>query len=191
MGKLIPAGGAFSCSQLQTCAASDLPDWPASKVISGTFNIARIPDSPVSKIPSLPTSKITSGTFNPDRIPYGTVAIPFIIDGGNSVIVAGQKGHIEVPFDAVVTEWRLLAGTVGSIEVDVWKAVYSDFPPSSADSMPGAGNLPTITADRKAESTDLSAWTDTSISKGDIIAFNVSSCGTIERCTLSLNMRRL
>jgi len=134
--------------------------------------------------------KIESGTFNPDRIPYGTVAIPFIIDGGNAAIAAGQKGHIEVPFDAVVTEWRLLAGTVGSIEVDVWKDTYSNFPPTSADSMPGAGNLPSISAGRKAESTNLSAWTTTSISKGDIIAFNISSCGTIERCTLSLNMRR-
>ena len=207
MGEVIPPGGAFSCSKLQTCAASDLPDLPASKIDSGTFNLARIPavdDAHIpdveslsygaafdaSQIPDLPTSKITEGTFNSDRIPYGTVVVTFIIDGGGAAIETGEKGYLEIPFDATVEEWRLLAGTVGDITIDVWKDSYSNFPPSNADAMPGAGNEPSITAGRKAESTDLSAWTETDISKGDILAFNVDSCGTIERCTLSMSVRR-
>jgi len=206
MGELVPPGGVFTCSKLQTCAATDLPDLPASKIESGTFNVARIPDMDASKIesgtfnvariPDMDASKIESGTFNVARIPTlsfdaGTVAVTFIIDGGDAAIETGEKGHLEIPFDATIKEWRLLAGNEGDITIDVWKASYSNFPPSNADAMPGAGNEPSITAANKAEETDLSAWTETDISKGDILAYNVDSCVTIERCTLSMLIRKV
>ena len=205
MGSMIPPGGAFSCSKLQTCAASDLPDLPASKIDEGTFNVARIPDMDadkiesgtlgVARVPDLDAEKITSGTFDSERIPGiagigGTAAIVFVMDGGGAAIESGEGCFLEMPFDATIKEWRLLAGTVGSIAVDVWMDTWANFPPTDADSMPGAGNEPTISAANKAEETDLSAWTETSLSKGDILEFNIDSCGTITRCTLSMLIRK-
>jgi len=115
------------------------------------------------------------------------ITITFIIDGGGSAITTGQKGHLEIPFACTLTAWTLAADVAGAIVIDVWKDTYANFPPTDADAMPGAGKEPTIAAtNQKAQDTDISDWTTVAIAAGDILAFNVDSCTTITRVTLSL-----
>lgn len=114
--------------------------------------------------------------------------IEFVIDGGGSTILSGQKGHYEVPFNCTIKRSTLLADQSGSIVVDVWKAAYGSFPPNSGNTIT-ASATPTITSAQKAQDSTLSGWT-TSLTAGDILAFNVNSATTITRVTLSLLVLR-
>jgi len=138
---------------------------------------------------ALAAAQVTSGSFDMARLPTAikTLTITFIIDGGGSAITPGQKGHLEIPFACTLTAWTLVADQAGAIVIDVWKDTYANFPPTDADAMPGAGKEPTIAAtNQKAQDTDISDWTTVAIAAGDILAFNVDSCTTITRVTLSL-----
>jgi len=82
----------------------------------------------------------------------------------------------------------VLADQTGSIVVDIWKDSYANFPPTDADSIT-ASAPPTISSAQKSQDSTLTGWT-TSISAGDILAFNVDSCSTIARVTLSLKVEK-
>lgn len=121
-----------------------------------------------------------------------TGVIPFIIDGGGSVITTGMKGYIEVPFACSITAARLLADRSGSIVVDIFKSTYSAYDPTthpaSSDKIT-ASAPPTISSAKKSQDTTLTGWT-TAISAGDILAFNVNSASTVQLVTCSLTIVR-
>jgi hypothetical protein len=121
-----------------------------------------------------------------------TDIIEFIIDGGGSTITTGLKGYIQVPFACTITQATLLADQTGSIVVNVWKTTYSSFAPGthpvSGDKIT-ASAPPTISSAAKAQDATLTGWT-TSISAGDIIAFNVDSVTTIQRVTIALQVTK-
>jgi hypothetical protein len=114
--------------------------------------------------------------------------IQFIIDGGGSAITTGQKGHAEVPASGVIEGWTILADQSGSIVVDVWKDTYANFPPTVADTIAGS-EKPTLSAAQKNQDLALGTWT-TTVTKGDIIAFNVDSITTVERVLVSIRVRK-
>ncbi len=115
-------------------------------------------------------------------------ALAFIIDGGGQVITTGVKGYLRVPFPCVIDRVTLTADQAGSIQVDVWKSAYADFPPTDAGSITG-GHEPNITGSSKSEDATLTGW-NTSLSEGDILAFNVDSAATITRLTVNLHVRK-
>jgi hypothetical protein len=138
---------------------------------------------------TIDASELTTGELPTARLSTNikTLTITFIIDGGGAAITTGQKGHLEIPFACTLTGWTLVADVAGAIVIDVWKDTYANFPPTDADAMPGGGKEPTIAAtNQKAQDTDIADWAAVAISAGDIMAFNVDSCTTITRVTLSL-----
>jgi len=138
---------------------------------------------------TIDASELTTGALDTARLSTNikTLTLTFIIDGGGSAITTGQKGHLEIPFACTLSAWTLMADVAGAIVIDIWKDTYANFPPTDADAMPGAGKEPTIAAtNQKAQDTDISDWTTVAITAGDILAFNVDSCTTITRVTLSL-----
>ncbi len=122
----------------------------------------------------------TSGTI---------IVINFIIDGGGVVISAGQKGHVVVPFNGTILSSTILADQSGSAVVDIWKDTYANFPPADADSIT-ASAPPTLSSATKAQDTTLTGWT-TAITTGDVLAFNVDSCSTCTRLTISLKVKKI
>jgi hypothetical protein len=115
-------------------------------------------------------------------------SITFIIDGGGSAITTGEKGHLEIPFACTIQQVTMLADQSGSIVVDIWKDTYANFPPTDADSITST-TPPTISSAQKSQDSTLTGWT-TSISAGDILAFNVDSCTIITRVTISLKVAK-
>lgn len=110
--------------------------------------------------------------------------IEFLIDGGGTAITTGQKGFLEVPFACTINRSTLLADQTGSIVVDIWKVAYGSFPPSSGNSIT-ASDIPTLSSAQNSQDSTLTGWT-TSVSAGDVLAFNVNSASTVTRVTLSL-----
>lgn len=110
--------------------------------------------------------------------------LEFIIDGGGVAIGTGQKGYLEIPFAMTITGWTLVADQTGSIVVDVWKTPYGSFPPGSGNTITGS-DIPTISSAKSGQNLAVSAWS-TSLSAGDILAYNVNSVSTVQRVTLSI-----
>ena len=116
------------------------------------------------------------------------VTITFIIDGGGSAITTGQKGHLRIPFACTINRVTMLADQSGSIVVDIWKTNYAGFPPADGNSITSSAP-PTITTAQKSQDSTLTGWT-TAITADDTLAFNVDSCTTIERVTISLKVTK-
>lgn len=105
-------------------------------------------------------------------------AIEIVIDGGGAVITTGIVVDVVVKTDLTITGWTLLADQSGSVAVDIWKDSYANFPPTVGDSIV----TPSITTATKNQATGLSI----SLTKGDVLRFNVDSAAAIERVTLAL-----
>lgn len=118
-----------------------------------------------------------------------TIAIIYVIDGGGSAITIGQKGHLSIPFGCTITSWTLLADQSGNITIDVWKDTYVNFPPTVADNITGS-EIPTLSSVQNNRDLDLTTWT-TTVTAGDILAFNVDSCTTVTRVTLTITATRI
>lgn len=127
----------------------------------------------------------------PSGITYQTLSasIVYVIDGGGATFSTGVKGFLQIPFNCTITAVSLLADQTGSVVVDIWKDTYANFPPTAADSITGAAK-PTISASNKSVNSTLTGWT-TSITAGDVLAFNVDSATTITRLTITLSVNRI
>ncbi len=116
------------------------------------------------------------------------VSLEFAMSGSGSPISTGLKGYLECPMDLTINSWKILADRVGSIVIDIWKVPFASFPPSVANTITGSA-LPTITTAQSNSSSTLTGWT-TTISRSNILAFNVNSCSTIQQVTISLDCGR-
>ncbi len=115
-------------------------------------------------------------------------ALEFIIDGGGAAIGTGVKGDLEIPFACTITRASLLGDQSGSIVVDIWADTYANFPPTVADTITASAK-PTISSATKSQDTTLTGW-DTTLDAGSVLRFNVDSCTTTTRCTVSLIVTR-
>lgn len=111
-------------------------------------------------------------------------SITYVISGLGAVIPTGVHGDLEVPFDCTIQRVTLLADQVGSVAMDIWKDAYASFPPTDADSIVGTTPL-AITASNKYQDVTLTEW-ETDIAAGETLRFNVDSCDTITRVTVSV-----
>ncbi len=125
-----------------------------------------------------------SVVFNPLR----TASFGISIDGGASAIATGVKQYISMPFDGTIVGWVLVADQSGSIVIDVWKDTYANYPPDVSDTIAGS-ELPTISSATKNQNLALSSW-NTAIQKGDVVGFNVNSCTTITKATLTILVQK-
>src|SRR3989304_10260701 len=87
----------------------------------------------------------------------GNAGLMWVIDGGGSAIATGEKGHLPVPFDCEIKGGHLFANQSGSIKIDIWKDIYTNFPPANADSICG-GNELEISSGTKDSDLVLTGW---------------------------------
>jgi hypothetical protein len=122
--------------------------------------------------------------------PSATGEIGITIDGQGGTISTGVKGFITVPFACTITGWDIFADVSGSVVVDVWKDVYANFPPVLGDSIAGS-EKPTLASQQNNQDTNLTTWgAGTTVTAGDVIAFNVDSATTVTRVTVLLKVTK-
>lgn len=131
-----------------------------------------------------------------DGVNYRTIPINFIgtqygelgveIDGGGSVPPTGSKRYLRVPFDCTIADWTILADQAGSCQITVKKCAYSGFPTTASIV---ASAPPTLSAAQKATSATLTGWT-TSLTKGDILEFNLDSVTSCQWLELVLSVTK-
>lgn len=123
-------------------------------------------------------------------IGVNTGTLQFDLFGDGAVLpVAMLQGQLRVPYNCTITSWELVSNETGSIQIDIEKDTYANFPPTSADSITGSSQ-PTITASNKAQSSTLTGWT-TALNEGDYIKVEVLSVSAITQATLTLRVTRV
>ena len=108
--------------------------------------------------------------------------IAFIVDGGGAVLNTGVAGELYIPWAMTINQVVLLADQTGSVVVDIYKAAYASYPPSSSIC---ASAKPTISSTNKYSDATLTGWT-TTISAGDTLRFNIDSVTTITRVEIHI-----
>jgi hypothetical protein len=110
------------------------------------------------------------------------------VNGNGSVITTGILLDFEVPCNMTITSWTVLADLSGSIQFDLWKDSYANFPPTVTDTCVGS-DKPKIVSDTKSTGSALTGW-DTTWTTGEIVRVNIDSVATITRATLTLTYTR-
>lgn len=121
-------------------------------------------------------AEILGAFFSP---PWGVV-----IDSGSLTTAISDTyttGPVEVPYDMTLQQVEMVAQPItgqstGSIVLDVWADTYANWPPTGADSICGSGTKPTISSALKSNDTDISDWSDLTLTKGQKVFFDVVSC---------------
>lgn len=128
------------------------------------------------------SKKITKANL----IPKTPGSIGLTTDAGKVFIVSGLKGYVSIPYNATITSWSIVANKSGSIVVDVWKKAGAI--PTAADSITASAK-PTLSSQQLASSSTLTGW-QTTITAGDVIAFNVVSTSALNRVTVSIEVEK-
>ena len=123
-------------------------------------------------------------SVDPIDFPVRTIAVPFIVDGGGSVITTGSKGYVVLPINCTLKSWELLADVTGSIVVDVKRANFTAFPTTA--SITGTDKPTLVAAQKNSNGGPLINWTAASMVAGDVLEFNVDSAATVKRLLVSL-----
>jgi len=109
--------------------------------------------------------------------------------GGGSPVAVDTLSYIYVPYACTINNWTLLADVAGSIVIDIWKADYSHYPPTNANSITN-GHEPALASALNAQATDLSGWSTVEVNAGDVIAFHVDSASLVSRVTLVMGVTK-
>jgi hypothetical protein len=109
-------------------------------------------------------------------------------DGGGAALIPGTACDVLIPYDCTITAATLLGDQLGSLVVSVWSDTYAAYPPTSGDNI-AASAPPTLSSAMKSRDTTLTGWT-TALAKGNTLRFTITSCATITRAVLTLEITK-
>ena len=98
-----------------------------------------------------------------------TRSINYVVDNGSRPMTTGNKGYLTIDVTGEIQSWVIVADAVGTLEVDIRKCAFSDFP--NTVSICG-GNTPQLNAEVKNTDIVLNGWSK-QLTAGDIIQYEV------------------
>ena len=111
--------------------------------------------------------------------------ISVFIDSTPDDITTGKKAYRLIPYDCQALEWYIVAGQTGSMQLDVKKSTFANYP--STTSIVGS-DYPSLSGQFKASNTGITAWSG--MSAGDMIDFVINSNTDIQSVGLFIKIRR-
>ena len=112
--------------------------------------------------------------------------IGIFLDATPDLLTTGKKGFKQIAYDCQVTEWYVVGGATGTIEFDVKKSSFANYP--STLSIVGS-DYPKLTSQFKNSNTGVTAWAG--LSGGDIVDFVINSNTDVESVGLFIKIRRI
>ncbi len=98
-----------------------------------------------------------------------TRSINYVVDNGSRPMTTGNKGYLTIDVTGEIQSWVIVADAVGTLELDIKKCAFSDFP--NTVSICG-GNTPQLNAEVKNTDIVLNGWSK-QLTAGDIIQYEV------------------
>lgn len=124
--------------------------------------------------------------FPPGSALPTTTTMGITINGAGAAIGTGVAGDLYIPVNCTIVANEMLGDVSGSVVVDVWRVAIGSYPPTVSNSIV-ASAPPTISSATNSQDTTLTGWSR-SCTAGDTIRFNVDSCTSITRLSLSLKI---
>lgn len=112
----------------------------------------------------------------------------FEFHGGGFVLSPGTKAWLRVPFDCEILSWTATAQPSGSVQVALWRDVYSAFPPTIADVISASAPVSISSSVRNTNST-LTGWNKV-ITADDYILANINSVTTVQDVVIELKVKK-
>ena len=116
-------------------------------------------------------------------------SIGVTFDGGGEVLDAGVVADVYVPYACRIQQVTIEADAIGDLVIDVLKTPFSNFPPTSADTITG-GNPPTLANAQTVKDSTLTGW-NTLVEDDSSVGFMIVSANLIKRAVLVLRVTKL
>jgi hypothetical protein len=107
------------------------------------------------------------------------------IDSTPDDISVGKKAFRFIPYDCNAVEWYVIAGQTGSIEFDIKKSSFANYPTTT--SIVGS-DYPGLSGTMKNSNAGITSWGG--LSAGDVIDFAINSNTGIQSVGLFIKIRR-
>jgi hypothetical protein len=111
--------------------------------------------------------------------------ITLFIDATPDDITTGNKGYKQIAYNCEAIEWYVISGQTGSIEFDIKKSSFANYP--STTSIVGS-DYPGLSGAMKDSNTGITAWSG--LSAGDMIDFVINSNTGVQSVGLFIKIRR-
>lgn len=117
-------------------------------------------------------------------------AVVFPFYEGGSVLTTGTKLYLGALFPVAceIVSHELVGNTTGSIVIDLWKDLGTNYPPTNADSITASAK-PTLSSAQRATDSTLTGWGKT-IAAGSWIVPEIESVSTLTYAALVLIVKR-
>lgn len=161
-------------------------DEMVSPPFSGTLDsfldsLAPIAGAGSPAFPDPTKADLVSGKVPVSQLPDDVRMLCFSIESDLN-LTSGVKNLMIVPYDCTIVGWDLIADSVGSVVLDVWRA--SSTVPTAADTITGT-EKPTLSSQQINSDDALTTWS-TSLTIDDVLAFYVETGSTVKKLTLKL-----
>jgi hypothetical protein len=159
-----------------------------SAIVNNDIDInAQIADSKLATI-------TTASKVHQSAISSWLGAIEYVIDGGGNSVTTGIKGYLEVPFACTLTSAKMFFDTSAVARVDIYKDIYANYPPTSADTIISSAGGDTTFSTSGVSATKFSAtisntWTK-AVNANDVFGFEVEQNDNATQIIIVLNYVR-
>jgi len=134
------------------------------------------------------SKKITFANLQASTVAGLKTTITASVDGGGSAITTGKiKGFYTIPYAGTISGYNITVDS-GTVTIKTWKIATGTAKPTSANSISTSGvSLSSGSAVRSSTVTD---FTSTTVSAGDIFAFNIEAVATATELSFELEITR-